>query len=147
MVPASVLLQGALFLCIKIRFSLLTLLAVQPGKGDSGRGCGHLPEQRGEQRTSENSNHLPCHADTTQEGQPAAALEEGSGRAGFVALPHAALPCLERIKRIVYSCDYQSQSFGLRWSNWGNLPSACTAKIRSCSVEIMQNHLFPGTFC
>lgn len=64
--------------------SLLTLLAVQPEKRASGGGCGHLPEQRGEQQTSENRNHIPCHADTTQEGQPAAALEEGLGRAGFV---------------------------------------------------------------
>lgn len=32
---------------------------------------------------------------------------------GLYAVPHAAIPFLERIKRIIYSCDYQSQSFGL----------------------------------
>lgn len=62
----------------------LMLLAVWAGKCDSGRFCGHLAEQREDQRISENRNGIPCHTDASQEDQPAAALEEGLSRGGLV---------------------------------------------------------------
>lgn len=82
------------------------LRAVLAGKCDLGRICGHLAEQRGEQQTSEDRNHFPCHAANTQEDQPTAALEEGlDGEESLHALPHAVGFFAKGIKRIIYSPD------------------------------------------
>lgn len=50
--------------------------------------CGHLAEQREEQRTSENRNHVPCHIDTTQEGQPCCCSGGGLGQRRVCMLCH-----------------------------------------------------------
>jgi len=109
--------------------SFLIPLAVWAGKRDSGRACGRLAEQGEEQRTSENGNHIPGRTDTTQEDQPAAALEEGLGRGGFVrsATRGGSLHRGDQTHHL--QLRLSKPIFRFHWSNWGKLPSACIAKI------------------
>lgn len=80
-------------------------------------------------------------------GRPAYCCVGGVlGQSSWCALPHASEFFTKGIKRIIAALINKANLL-VSLVRQGNLPSASTAKIRSCSLEIKQSLLFPGMFC